>query len=118
MLEHKSVTFWSVVAQLGFRRGSARAYDHAQLIQRQWLQAAVLGMKVYVQRVSTNDNIADLPSRGVRSASYFFVFLWHAVLCQELDLLKRMGAVEVTPRLRNEYLQKSCWEILHERWQA
>ena len=48
------------------RRGSARTWDHAQLVHAQWLHAAVLGMNIYIKRVDTNDNIADLPSRKVR----------------------------------------------------
>jgi len=37
--------------------------DHAQLVHSQWTQAAQLRLAVHVLRVSTDDNIADLPSR-------------------------------------------------------
>ena len=48
-----------------FRRGTARSWDHAQLVHEQWLQAARLRMQLFVKRVATDDNIADLPSREV-----------------------------------------------------
>ena len=51
--------------QVCLRKGTARAYDHAQLVHAQWLHVARLNMSVYIKRVATNDNIADLPSREV-----------------------------------------------------
>ena len=47
------------------RRGSAKSMDHAQLVHEQWLQAAEYGMELFIRRVGTDDNIADLPSREV-----------------------------------------------------
>ena len=54
------------VLQACIRRGSARFMDHAQLVHSQWTTAALLGLNLFIKRVDTNDNIADLPSRGVR----------------------------------------------------
>ena len=51
--------------QLSIRRGTARAWDHAQLVHRQWMRAAVLNIAVRVMRVAIDGNIADLPSRKV-----------------------------------------------------
>jgi hypothetical protein len=51
--------------QLSVRRGSARAWDHAQLVHDQWLQVVKLRMDIFVKRVHTDDNVADLPSRKV-----------------------------------------------------
>ena len=45
------------------RRGTAKRMDHAQLVHAQWLHAVRSGMRIFVKRVSTHDNIADLPSR-------------------------------------------------------
>ena len=53
-------------SEVSFRRGTARSLDHAQLVHTQWLQVARLGLEVWVKRVRTEDNIADLPSRRVR----------------------------------------------------
>eukprot|EP00973_Karenia_brevis_P036713 5058825-Karenia_brevis.AAC.1 len=50
-------------AQFSERRGSAKAWDHAQLVHQQWLHAACLGMSLHIVRVATTDNVADLPSR-------------------------------------------------------
>ena len=54
------------VLQAALRRGSAKSYDHAQLVHAQWLHIATLHMRVWIKRVATESNIADLPSRQVR----------------------------------------------------
>ena len=54
--------FRAVPSQVAFRRGSARSYDHAQLVHRQWLHAAVERLDIHVVRVATDDNLADLLS--------------------------------------------------------
>ena len=54
-------------SQASVRRGSSRTWDHAQLVHAQWLHAAALGVHLHIKRVGTTDNIADLPSRKVRS---------------------------------------------------
>ena len=40
--------------------------DHAQLVHKQWTHVAEQGLNLYIVRVGTHDNIADLPSREVR----------------------------------------------------
>ena len=47
------------------RRGTARAFDHAQLVHAQWLHIIRLNIQIFVKRVRSKDNIADLPSRQV-----------------------------------------------------
>ena len=56
----------SVQRQAAVRRGTARSLDHAQLVYQQWLQIVNLRISVYIKRVATDVNIADLPSRNVR----------------------------------------------------
>eukprot|EP00973_Karenia_brevis_P009904 1338770-Karenia_brevis.AAC.1 len=67
-LVHKRIVLHSdnSGAEVSFRRGTARKYDHTQLVHQQWLKVTQLGAAVYVKRVATQDNLADLPSRGVR----------------------------------------------------
>ena len=45
------------------RRGTARRFDHAQLVHAQWMHVAKLRVRLWIQRVATDDNVADLPSR-------------------------------------------------------
>ena len=52
-------------SEQSMRRGSARSWDHAQLVHDQWFHAARTGMRLFVKRVATDVNIADLPSREV-----------------------------------------------------
>ena len=53
------------------RRGTSRSWDHAQLVHEQLLHAIRIGARLFVKRVATDDNIADLPSREV-PCSFFF----------------------------------------------
>ncbi len=55
-------------------------------------------MKLFVRRVATDDNLADLPSR------------------LDFKLLKAIGAIEVTPRLAESYMNPETWDVLNERW--
>ena len=82
------------------RRGAARSFDHAQLVHEQWLQAARHSMEIFVRRVATKDNIADLPSRP--SAT-------------NLLMLRAIGAVEVSPVLADPYREDVTWQVLWER---
>ena len=56
-------------AEASVRRGSAVQFDRAQLVHEQWFEAARAGLSIHVQRVATNDNIADVPSREVHLTS-------------------------------------------------
>ena len=60
-------------------------------------------MQLWVVRVATDDNIADLPSRP--SATNF-------------AFMESIGAVEVDPFLPLGYYEEHTWEIMHERWCA
>ena len=45
------------------RRGSAKRFDHSALTHAIWVQILELKINVQVDRVATDDNLADLPSR-------------------------------------------------------
>ena len=89
----------SLFLQVSMRRGTARSWDHAQLVHEQWFQLAVLGTQVHVVRVGTHDNVADLPSR------------------LDFKLLRSKGASEVAPSTKKEDESPATWEVLKERWQ-
>jgi hypothetical protein len=40
--------------------------DHAQLVHAQWTRAAAPALSIFVKRAATDDNVSDLPLRGVR----------------------------------------------------
>ena len=88
------------VLQVALRRGTARSYDHSQLVHAQWLHLAELGVQAHVLRVSTDDNVADLPSR------------------LDFDLLEACGAIYVAPKLLAKYEAEEAWAVLQERWQV
>eukprot|EP00973_Karenia_brevis_P004809 661126-Karenia_brevis.AAC.1 len=59
-----------------------------------------LGIRVFVTRVKSADNIADLPSRGERGSAF----------------LREQGALEVDAHIHSAYWRKDCWAILQDRW--
>jgi hypothetical protein len=99
LLEGRNVVVHSdnTGSEMAFRRGSARCWDHAQLVHAQWFQLVRMRVEVFVRRVATDDNIADLPSR-----------------C-EFGVLRWNRAQDVKPTLALEY-EGDAWKILQERW--
>ena len=87
-------------SEMALRRGSARSYDHAQLVHAQWTFIAKAGIAVHVQRIASDDNIADLPSRG------------------ELQWMASRGVSEIEPKLAEVFECPEAWRELSERWSA
>ena len=85
-------------AEVAISKGTARSLDHAQLVHQQWLFAIMERLRVHVKRVSTSDNIADLPSR------------------RDAKLLNFINAKEVEPVFGKEFLDDDVWQVLQERW--
>ena len=87
-------------SEMALRRGSARSYDHAQMVHAQWTFIAKAGIAVHVQRIASDDNIADLPSRG------------------DLRWIASRGVIEVEPKLAEVFECSEAWRELTERWSA
>ena len=85
-------------AEIACFKGTARSWDHAQLVHAQLLHAVREHMQLHVKRVATEDNIADLPSR------------------KSFGLLRELGAVEYVAKLDDPYAMPEVWEVLRERW--
>jgi hypothetical protein len=64
-LHGRRVVVWSdnTGAEAASRGGSARSWDHAVLIHDIWSLALCNHTAVWIERVATDDNLADLPSR-------------------------------------------------------
>ena len=94
--EGQKVRVWSdnTGSENSTRRGSARAWDHNQLVHAIWVKAAMLGCHMIVDRVPTKDNIADLPSR------------------EQYTLLELMGTVRVEPFLDSMFWDEKAWDTL------
>jgi len=67
--------------QAATRKGSCKAEDHNALIHEIWTLALAWGIGIWLDRVPSVDNVADLPSREVYA------------------LLKEMGAKWREPRI-------------------
>ena len=50
-------------AEAAARKGTAKSWDHCQIIHEIWTMAFQIGAHLWIERVPTDDNISDLPSR-------------------------------------------------------
>ncbi len=80
------------------RKGAAKAFDHMCLTHCIWARAAQLQLHMKVDRVPSDENIADLPSR------------------ESYDLLRSRGASYVQPHLDGLFWQPQSWESLSLRF--
>ncbi len=94
------------------RKGSAVSWDHAQLVHAQWYHAAVARIHIFIMRVSTDVNIADMPSRLVTVLVQLHgpgspLLRVVGQERKERDFLRRVGATEVPPVLHDAYVRCS-----------
>ena len=60
----KAIIFFdNIGAEAATRKGAAKSWDHCQIIHEIWTMAAQNQTHLWIERVPTDDNIADLPSR-------------------------------------------------------
>ena len=81
-------------AESAARRGTAREFDHCCIAHSLWTKILHLHASVYVDRVPTEENLADLLSR------------------EEYDLLRWIGAVKVPARLDDRFYEPGAWKSL------
>ena len=103
-------------AEAATRRGSCREFDQGCLIHTIWLKLAQLRCGVWVERVPTEDNIADHPSRYV-ALDLPFCETCSFVIClcpcrEEYALLRKIGAKRLEPRLDSMFDNAQTWEAL------
>lgn len=95
-LRGRRVVVWSdnSGAEKALGKGTARAWDHACIVHCLWTAALRLGIELRIERVPTEENIADCPSR------------------EDYTLLHRLGAVFVQPVLDEQFKQPGAWDAL------
>ena len=81
-------------AERATARGSAAAWDYSAVVHCLWRFAAEHGFGMWLERVGTKDNIADLPSR------------------EDYGLLRAIGARRVEARLDVSFIRPVAWESL------
>ena len=86
-------------AECCIRKGIASTFDHCCLVHQMWSHMAALRVNAWITRVPTDDNVADLPSRG------------------EYNLLRRMGAIRRAAWIAPEYLQPAAWAVFNRKMQ-
>ena len=83
------------------QRGTAKSFDHCQILHEMWTHAAKCHMALWVQRVRTEDNIADLPSR-IGDAQF--------------RLLEGIGAEHREAKLAEPYWAEEAWNYWKHTW--
>ena len=98
-LGSRKVVVWSdnTGSEATSSKGTAKSWDHACIVHALWLKAAQLKAHLWIDRVPTDDNIADLPSRT------------------EYELLYAHGAKFVDPCLDEIFWQPEAWSTLSAR---
>jgi hypothetical protein len=95
-LQRRKVRIWSdnKGAEGSLRKGSAKKFDHTCLVHALWHRAAQLQLSMFIDRVPTDDNIADLPSR------------------EDYRLLQTMRSKQVIARLDPMFCDPAAWNSL------
>ena len=83
-------------AERATAKGSARCFDHCEIIHEMWTHAVVNHMALWVARVPTELNLADGPSRG------------------DFSLLQCRSAEFRKPSLEERYWSAQAWEHLKQ----
>ena len=96
LLTSRRVVLWSdnTGSEYGTRKGAVASWDHNQIIHSIWLKLAQLKVGAHVERVPTDANIADLPSR-----------------CK-FELLMKLGGSWQRPILDDIFWKSDSWDAL------
>ena len=93
LLQGRRVRIWcdNVGGEHALRTGSARSMDHNMIVHGLWLHARRSDYAIWVERVASNENIADLPSR-----------------CS-FEIMRDLGAQEMNPYIDPAFLKPTNW---------
>ena len=92
LLQNKKVVVFSdnTGAESATQKGRTKSWDHCLLVHEIWTHALCNHSHIWVERVPTKDNLADLPSR------------------EQYDLVKKLGAVWLEPKVASLYHEHGC----------
>ena len=78
-LRNRKVVIWSdnSGAEASTRKGAGRAWDHCRLIHDVWMLALQYGMRIWIERVPSHDNLSDCPSRLDYYSMGLLNAVWH-----------------------------------------
>ena len=96
LLLGRNVRVWSdnTGSEHATRRGASKQFDHNCIAHCIWLVAARLKIGMQIERVATDDNIADLPSR------------------EDYRAMQALGATRFFPKLDDIFWSPCSWESL------
>ena len=93
LLQGRRVRIWcdNAGGEHALRTGAARSTDHNLIVHGLWLHARRSGYDIWIERVASQENIADLPSRG------------------SFEVMKGLGAQEMDPHIDPAFLRPTEW---------
>ena len=71
-------------AEAASKKGTAKCWDHCEIVHDIWTHALLNKTFLWIERVSTKDNISDLPSREEYALLEEIGAVWRAPLIPEL----------------------------------
>ena len=74
-----------VGAEHATTKGSAKCFDHNQIIHECWTIAYKHRINLWIERVASKFNISDSPSRGDHSLLHEMKAQWHPAVWAEED---------------------------------
>ena len=88
LLENRRIVLYSdnKGAEHTTAKGSAKAADHNRMVHEIWTLALVKKIKLWIERVPTEDNIADLPSRFKWQLMYDIRAIWREPTLPDLEI--------------------------------
>ena len=115
----RNLVVWSdnTAAEATTRKGAAKSFDHTCLVHGIWLRAAELRTQLHVERVPTEVNVADDPSRErSRTPRISRGGLLCSLICDWYGLIeaiaRKIPAMRVEPVLDDVFLKTQTWESL------
>ena len=117
-LRGRRVVVWSdnTCAESSVAKGRARSFDHNALVHVLWSRAAALGMEVWVERVPTECNIADDPSRERYDLLHELGAVWASLLAEVAGSSSHAGFCrKAEAKLDDVFRRPQAWESLSLR---
>ena len=100
-LKNRNVRVWTdnIGGECALRKQTSRMTDHNAIVHLTWLRAAQIGAGLFMNRVPTNENIADGPTRPTEEVA--------------MSILERLQAKQVPARLPGELLTAGSASTAH-----
>ena len=91
--------------------GSGKAFDQNAIVHSIWMKLTELGCGAWIERVPTEANIADSPSRRPAMYAIFIrcVLSWSMRCRESYSLMETVGAERCAPVMDGSFMDLRKW---------